>query len=170
VTGASPRDGAFFRCSPETLPDECVGPAAALLSASSSPAPVSLPELDPSPSFPHLQLDGLFDIAKRPNEIPWKPFRDGVEIHRLYGDGLSGPTAALIRFSKAAKVPRHYHEGYEHILILAGSQMDQNGKIEAGTLRIHPPGTSHSVLSEAGCIVLAIYEKAVTFPVEDEST
>jgi anti-sigma factor ChrR (cupin superfamily) len=134
--------------------------------AFSSSAPVSLPKLD---TFPCIQLDHLFDITNRLHEIPWKPFRDGVEIHRLYGDGISGPTAALIRFSKAGKIPRHYHEGYEHIFILSGSQRDQNGKIEAGTLRIHPPGTSHSVTSEAGCIVLAIYEKAVTFPSEEDT-
>ena len=33
----------------------------------------------------------------------------------------------------------------------------------AGTLIINPPGTQHSVVSEAGCIVLAIYEKPVKF-------
>ena len=32
-----------------------------------------------------------------------------------------------------------------------------------GTLRIHAPGTYHSVVSEAGCIVLAVYEKPVKF-------
>jgi anti-sigma factor ChrR (cupin superfamily) len=140
------------------------------LEHSSFQASVSSPPLHPPPPFPCIQLDDLFSLAKRPQEIPWKPFREGVEIHRLYGDGITGPTAALIRFSKAAHVPQHHHEGYEHILILAGSQMDQNGRIEAGTLRIHPPGTSHSVRSEAGCIVLAIYEKAVTFPAEDDGT
>jgi len=37
------------------------------------------------------------------------------------------------------------------------------GSAEAGTLIINPPGTCHSVEGEAGCIVLAIYEKAVRF-------
>ncbi len=50
--------------------------------------------------------------------------------------------------------------------MLAGSQRDQSGTIHAGTLRIHPPGTHHSVVSEAGCIVLAIYEKPVKFITE----
>lgn len=86
-----------------------------------------------------------------------------MDIHRLYGDGLTGPSAALLRYQKAASVPRHWHEGYEHILILAGSQRDEHGMISAGTLRIHPPGTSHEVFSEAGCLVLAIYEKPVHF-------
>jgi len=34
---------------------------------------------------------------------------------------------------------------------------------ETGSLIINPPGTSHSILSENGCIVLAIYEKPVKF-------
>ena len=135
----------------------------ASVAPSSTLPPVSRSEPDPQASFPCIQLDHLFDLASRLHEISWKPFGDGVEIHRLYGDGVTGPTAALIHFIKDAQIPRHYHEGYEHILILAGSQTDQNGKIEVGTLRIHPPGTSHSVVGQAGCVVLAIYEKAVTF-------
>lgn len=105
----------------------------------------------------------LFRIAERADEIPWKPFKDGVDIYRLYGDGITGPTAALLRFREAGKVPLHSHPGYEHILVLAGSQRDQNSTATAGTLMINPPGTSHSVISEAGCIVLAIYQEPVKF-------
>lgn len=57
----------------------------------------------------------------------------------------------------------HEHMGYEHILILTGSQQDQNGTFKVGTLVINPPGTRHRVYSDAGCIVLAIYEKPVKF-------
>lgn len=119
-------------------------------------------ESDHSP-FEHIEINDLFGIAADPDRIEWQPFRDGVQIHRLYGDGLSGPTAAILRFHKEATVPLHVHEGYEHLLILSGNQRDANGILRAGTLRIHPPGTAHSVTSEAGCIVLAIYEKAVIF-------
>ena len=57
----------------------------------------------------------------------------------------------------------HEHTGYEHIFVLAGSQVDENSKADTGSLIINPPGTRHSVLSETGCIVLAIYEKPVRF-------
>jgi len=116
-----------------------------------------------APPSPRIEIADLFQIAKNPDRIPWQPFQDGVEIHRLYGDGVTGPTAALIRFRKDGKVPAHAHAGYEHIIVLAGTQRDQNGTATAGTLIINPPGTEHSVMSEAGCIVLAIYEKPVTF-------
>ena len=85
-----------------------------------------------------------------------------MEIHRLYGDGINSPTAALLRFSKAGCIPLHLHTGYEHIFVLAGSQRDQN-PCRCGTLMINPPGTSHRVISEEGCLVLAIYEKPVVF-------
>jgi quercetin dioxygenase-like cupin family protein len=115
------------------------------------------------PPPPRLELHDLFGIANRQDQIPWEPFKDGVEIYRLYGDGITGPTAALLRFQKAGEVPMHEHAGYEHIIVLAGSQRDQKGAAEAGTLIINPPGTRHSVVGQAGCIVLAIYEKTVQF-------
>jgi anti-sigma factor ChrR (cupin superfamily) len=123
----------------------------------------SLPSLDPAPLYARIEFTELFKIASRQDEIAWEVFREGVEIHRLYGDGVTGPSAALLRFSKAGKVPLHEHGGYEHILVLAGSQRDNNGLAGTGTLIINPPGTRHSIVSEAGCIVLAIYEKPVTF-------
>lgn len=113
--------------------------------------------------FPLVELKDIFSLAENPDSVPWRHFREGVEIHRLYGDGISGPTAALLRFREDSHIPEHVHEGYEHILVLAGSQRDHKGRIETGTLRVHPPGTTHAVTSEAGCIVLAIYEKPVRF-------
>lgn len=118
---------------------------------------------DAQPAFPFIELKDVFRLLEYADDIPWTSFREGVEIHRFYGDGVTGPTAALIRFQKAARVPMHLHTGWEHILVLAGTQTDQNGTIGPGTLRIHPPGTYHSVASDAGCIVLAIYEKPVKF-------
>lgn len=34
---------------------------------------------------------------------------------------------------------------------------------------INPPGTRHSIVSEAGCVVLAIYEKPVKFEAAEVS-
>ncbi|WP_206026358.1 cupin domain-containing protein [Roseimicrobium sp. ORNL1] len=125
---------------------------------------MTAPDPTPAPpAFPHIELKDLFNIVQHEENLPWQYFRDGVDIVRLYGDGITGPTAALIRFRREGRVPTHYHDGWEHIFVLAGSQRDQSGTIHAGTLRIHPPGTHHSVVSEAGCIVLAIYEKPVKF-------
>ncbi len=122
------------------------------------------PIADASPSqMPVMELCKLFDIAENLGDYPWQPFRDGVEIFRIYGDGISGPTAALLRYRETAPIPPHVHEGYEHIFILSGSQEDADGTVYAGTLRVHPPGTHHAGTGHAGCILLAIYEKPVSF-------
>jgi anti-sigma factor ChrR (cupin superfamily) len=66
-------------------------------------------------------------------------------------------------YGKDGEIPLHEHDGYEHILMLTGSQRDEKGVYEAGTLIINPPGSRHKVTSEDGCIALAIYEKPVRF-------
>ncbi len=121
------------------------------------------PEPDPTPRFQRLELHDLFRIAQWQDQIPWQPFHEGVEIHRLYGDGSSGPSAALIRFRPGGQVPWHVHTGFEHIIVLHGTQRDQNSTAAAGTLMINTPSTAHSVTSDDGCIVLAIYEASARF-------
>lgn len=118
---------------------------------------------------PVLKLNDLFQISGWQQKLPWKPFGDGVDIYRLYGNDEAGPTAALLRFRPGGRVLLHQHTGFEHIFVLSGSQVDENSRAETGTLIINPPGTSHSILSEHGCIVLAIYEKPVKFPALAES-
>ena len=110
-----------------------------------------------------LKLADLYQISAWQHKVAWQPFQDGVEIFRLYGDGESGPTAALLRFKAGARVRLHEHTGYEHVLVLSGGQVDENSSAVAGDLIINPPGTHHAIWSEQGCIVLAIYEKPVKF-------
>jgi anti-sigma factor ChrR (cupin superfamily) len=117
--------------------------------------------VDPPLPYPRIELRDLFSIAKWQEAIPWLPFKDGFEIHRLYGDGITGPTAALLRCRESGTLPLHQHLGYEHILLLTGSERDQNGVASTGTLTINPPGSSHRVASNAGSIVLAIWEAPV---------
>jgi anti-sigma factor ChrR (cupin superfamily) len=118
-------------------------------------------------TFVNYGLEGI--NLSRPEEwqahIPWQPFLPGVEIHRFYGDGVTGSGAALLHFTPGAKIPHHLHTGFEHIFVLTGSQTDELGEVRTGELRIHPPGSSHSVVSESGCIVLAIHERPVSFSV-----
>jgi anti-sigma factor ChrR (cupin superfamily) len=109
------------------------------------------------------ECSDLFHIAQHQDKIPWVSYKDDIEIFRLYGDGVTGPTAALLRYRPGGEVPLHEHVGYEHIFVLSGSQQDEYGTYEAGSFAIHPPGTRHKVISESGCIVLAIYEKPVKF-------
>jgi anti-sigma factor ChrR (cupin superfamily) len=106
--------------------------------------------------FPQL-LGGHFD----PEKVRWQPFRAGVEIARLYGGEPGKCSAALLRYAPRAQVPKHVHHGYEHILVLSGSQRDDNGVYEAGSLLISEPGSAHAIASDDGCVVLAIWERPV---------
>lgn len=99
----------------------------------------------------------LLNIAARADEIAWEAFGTGTDIYRIYNNGTAA--AALIRYQPGAKVPHHQHTGFEHIIVLSGSQVDANGEHKAGTLVVNPPESSHSVASENGCIVLVIWEK-----------
>ncbi|MBW4485752.1 MAG: cupin domain-containing protein [Tildeniella torsiva UHER 1998/13D] len=104
---------------------------------------------------------GLWQILAQANELLWEPFRPGVAIHPLYSPEPNGAAAALLRYEPGASVPYHRHTGFEHILVLSGSQTDDNGTYGAGTLVVNPPGTRHTVSSADGCIVLAIWAKPV---------
>lgn len=115
------------------------------------PTDVSLP--------PTLVLHELFSehaLATR----TWEPFREGIEIHWIYRQP-DAAGAALLRYAPGASLQRHVHAGIEHILVLRGSQSDDNGEYRRGSLLINAPGTSHAVYSAEGCVVLAIWEKAV---------
>ena len=122
------------------------------------PAPPGAERVPGSRVFPH-----LFKLAEDLSDSDWRPFHPGVDIHWLYREENHGPSAALIRFQPGASVPLHEHKGFEHIYILSGSQSDGNGHLRAGSLMVHLPGTRHSIVSEEGCLVLAIYEKPAEF-------
>lgn len=118
--------------------------------------------LDSTKAVP-LVFNDLSALVARQDQLAWEPFLEGVERHWIYRDADQGPAAALLRFRPGSRVPLHEHLGYEHIFVLNGSQTDENGTLRVGSLMIHPPGTRHSIVSEEGCLVLAIYEKRVRF-------
>jgi len=107
-----------------------------------------------------------FDIhaaIANPGSVAWQPFRPGIEIHRLYGDGEVGASAALLRYAPGAEVPSHLHRGAEHILVLQGSQEDERGCYGPGTFVVNSPGSTHRVFSRNGCLVLVVWERPVQF-------
>lgn len=92
--------------------------------------------------------------------MAFEPFRDGVEVCWIRsGD----PGVALLRYAPGARVPKHLHTGLETILVLEGSQCDERGRYAAGALVLNPEGTSHSVWSDEGCVILIEWERPVRF-------
>lgn len=108
-----------------------------------------------------LLVQGLIESADNYESFEWQAFRPGVQMARLYADGEDGPSAALLRYEPGAGVPPHLHEGFEHILVLQGAQEDERGSYPRGSLLIHGPGTGHRVVSQVGCVALAIWVKPV---------
>lgn len=95
--------------------------------------------------------------------LRFEPFREGIQIHRLYGDGREGPAAAILKYAPGGMAPLHEHTGYEHILMLDGSQEDEQGRYGPGAFVVNPPGSRHSVRSPEGCVALLIWERPVRF-------
>lgn len=106
-------------------------------------------------------------------EQTFEYFREGIEICTLHApaqtitspDAIveSQPVIALLRYQAGARVPRHRHPGIETIVVLQGSQSDEDGCYETGSLVINPVGSEHSVWSEQGCVVLIQWDKPVQF-------
>ena len=113
---------------------------------------------------PRLMFTDLLQRAQKLKDEPgWEDFRPGVSVKWLYRDKSTGASAALLRYDPGAKIPRHEHVGYEHILVLDGEQCDDNGCYGAGTFVINRPDDAHSVSSPKGCVVLITWERGVRF-------
>lgn len=117
---------------------------------------------------------GLMEMARIKDSLPWQsyqqPGREGVRIVTLYdtGDtGADGPAAALVRYMPGAQVKRHLHPGYELIFVLEGELINDRGTHGPGTLEICPPGSSHALSSETGCVFLVVWEQPVKLAATD---
>lgn len=115
-------------------------------------------------SMAPFSLPGVLADKSARDALTWEPFREGIDISWVYrSDDAEGPSAAFLRYQPGASVPAHEHPGFEHILILEGSQADGNGLHGAGDLVINTPGSRHGVESPEGCVALAIWQMPVRF-------
>jgi anti-sigma factor ChrR (cupin superfamily) len=103
----------------------------------------------------------VFDLKALTAGKEFVPWREGVEICRLYGDETTGRAAAMLRYAPNAEVPLHEHDGYEHIFVLEGAQEDASGVYRAGSMVVNPPGSRHRVRSPEGCTVLILWDRPV---------
>lgn len=108
----------------------------------------------------------LADLLGNPaswEALDWQPFREGIEAAWLYQSGNGGPASALLRYQPGASAPAHRHIGWEHIVVLAGSQGDHRSSYGVGSVIANPPGSEHRVHSSEGCVALLIWEKTPLF-------
>ena len=101
-------------------------------------------------------------------ELAFEHFRVGISIHWLSRGGEGEPSVAILAYEPDASVPLHRHAGLESIIVLEGTQSDENGDYAAGTVILNPAGTEHSVWTKAGCVVLIQWDLPVVFVGSDE--
>ena len=79
-------------------------------------------------SIPAFCLQNLLSSADARKTLAWEFFREGVQVSWIYRlEEKSGPSSAFLKYEPGAEVPLHSHTGLEHILMLEGSQTDENG-------------------------------------------
>ena len=106
-------------------------------------------------SFSDLLAGGWRDLA-------FEPFREGVDVYWLERAASDeDPALALLRYAPGAAVPRHRHLGLETIMVLEGSQSDDNGTYGEGSVVLNPAGSEHAVWSTDGCVVLIHWARPV---------
>lgn len=110
-----------------------------------------------------LVVPNLFDREKLLSQLLWKPLHKDVFISLIYAAGKGLSQAAVLHYLPGSSIPRHRHPGFEHILILHGSQEDGTRTYGPGTLVIQDSGSEHRIASPEGCIALGIWEKPVEF-------
>ncbi|MBT5649529.1 MAG: cupin domain-containing protein [Rhodospirillaceae bacterium] len=111
----------------------------------------------------HIALEEIFVVAGDFSNRKWQEFKPGVQASWVYENGESGPACAFLKYAPGTAIPWHWHPAHEHILVLEGSQSDENGTYRAGSVLISRPGSGHTVRSDEGCVVLAVWEKPVQF-------
>lgn len=93
-------------------------------------------------------------------DLVFAPFRKGIEIAWLR---QGTPGIAVLRYEPGASVPLHMHPDVEMILVLEGKQTDETGTYGPGDIVINGPGSTHSIVSKDGCVVLLMWSKPVIF-------
>jgi anti-sigma factor ChrR (cupin superfamily) len=101
-------------------------------------------------------------------DLAFAPFREGVEMCRLVDSGADAASVAVLRYRPGASVPLHLHHGLETVLVLDGVQSDERGSYRPGDVVFNRAGTSHSVWSKEGCVVLIQWERPVEILEETE--
>lgn len=109
--------------------------------------------------MPSIKLPALLNGGWR--ELEFEHFRPGVTAHWLARGGEGEPSVALLAYEPGASVPLHRHAGLETIVVLEGTQSDENGDYGTGSVILNPVGTQHSVWSETGCVVLIQWDLPV---------
>lgn len=97
--------------------------------------------------------------------IEWRATRhQGIFLHILRRDKLTGDGTVLIRMQPGCAYPAHRHQGLEEVFILQGGYRDEKGEHRAGDYILNEAGSMHCpVALDNGedCIMFAIAHSGI---------
>lgn len=137
--------------------------------------PESLPVAPLSAEVKSRILDGIHgrmnpDIPDRLagfEDFPWiDTGLDGVSVHWLRQDNVTGTTVALLRVKPGAVFLNHKHVGSEDCFVLQGGFQDDRGTYHAGDYIHYEAGstqTSLRALEGEDCILFLVNESGIEF-------
>lgn len=109
------------------------------------------------------KVKSIESFIKRSGTVGWEELEeDGVVCKGVYIKSLRydlnsrrSPTI-LLKFDPGASYPYHNHPAGEEIYVLQGEVTVEDTILHVGDYLYTPPGFSHGVRSETGCVLLAV--------------
>jgi quercetin dioxygenase-like cupin family protein len=102
----------------------------------------------------------ITDYVRRTVTMEWHPLTEagvdtrGIFVKSLRSESESGrPISFLLKFEPGASYPYHRHPKGEEILVIEGSCRVEGEDLVQGDYLYTPPGFSHGVTSEKGCVL-----------------
>ena len=86
------------------------------------------------------EVDGF---TLRAGEGEWQQFLDGIEKKTLFFDKVARSESFLLRFAPGARLPKHKHREAEECLVIEGSFMIGDVRLEAGDFQAFDGDTVH---------------------------
>jgi putative transcriptional regulator len=125
----------------------------------------------------YARVAGVLDVAReKARELlawiddpgRWGPGPAGVQlIHLPGGPAVAGANCGFVRMAAGSHFPLHRHGGPEHVLVLQGGFLDDDGRVyQRGDEAWKPAGSEHQfdALPDCDLIYLVVLEGGLTIP------
>lgn len=87
--------------------------------------------------------DDVIGLTIRSGEGEWQEILDGIDKKVLFFDAAAGSESFLLRFAPGSRLPLHKHRSAEECIVLEGTFMIGDLKLEAGDFQAFEGDTIH---------------------------
>ncbi|HSF74731.1 MAG TPA: cupin domain-containing protein [Microcoleus sp.] len=117
------------------------------------PTPAASVNLKPIVTSP--TEDNTPSLIVRSHDVKWKSYGvPGVSFGKLYIDKKKREITCLMRLEPGVTFPMHRHAASEEVLVLEGDLIVEGEICHQGDYIRSVPGSTHSPLTEGGCLLL----------------